>query len=321
MSDPMSDLIASIGNRVTAVIVDDKDPEKKGRFKVRILGHQDDQGKIPDSKLPWIQALNNGQAQSRTVGMWPPACYRVGCKVRLEATGQQTYEITGAYTNNEGTDKDRDTHPMMDNTEMKVNIPGLYHAYRALISGKAYADVERTTQSALNLANQKIASTLMKGSPLESIFKHGKIPDVFGGRLQSKVGIGEFLSAGAFKFSGELKNIQTFMTTNNIPEMIPKAFSMLQDLKQTAKQAQTLLPTTSVGGASNITSALAGISSSNQAEAARDDGADELAALLEFLLALYKELTGKEPKDDRGRLTVQFLKWKEKYLNGEISLT
>lgn len=319
--DDFNDQLSSWGKRVTAVVIDDKDPDKKGRFKCRILGHQDDAGKIPDSKLPWIQCVSSGQAQSRTVGMWPPALYRVGSKVRLEATGQQTYEITGSYTNNEGSEQSRDTHPGLDNKEMKVTVPGTFNAYRTLISGKAYADVERTTQSALNLVNQKVQSTLMEGNPFESIFQHGKIPDAFGGRLKSKVGVGEFLSAGGKKFAGDLQNLQKFMDTNKIPEMIPKALSMLESLKQTAKMGKTILPTTSVGGSSNISSALAGIASSVAAENARDDAADELLALLEFLIALYKKITGKDARDQNGNLCVQFLKWKEAYLAGEILIS
>lgn len=317
--DDFNDLLklSGLGCSVAAIVVDDRDPDKGGRFKCRVLGHQDDEGKIPDSKLAWIQTVMNGGAQSRTVGKFPPADYLPGSIVSLVSTADQTFKIIGGYTNNETDNTKRDTHPVVEGKELKLTIPG-GNAYRKLLEGKGYPEIERTTKAALKIANQKINSTLLEGSPLESVFKHGKIPDVFGGRLEAKVKAGEFLSAGGQKFAGELQNMQKFMETNKIPEMIPKALSMLESLKQTAKMGKTILPTTSVGGSSNISSALSGIASSVAAENSRDDAADELLALLEFLIALYKQITGKDARDQNGNLTVKFLKWKEKYLAGEI---
>lgn len=313
-----TDLLQGMQNSFVAVVVDDKDKDKCGRFLCRIIGPQDDKGKVPDKKLAWVQAVTNGQPQSRTVGMFPPL-YRVGSQVLLQATGQQQYQIVGSYTNNETADGKRDMHPGVVGEEMKVNIPGLFHTYRTLLQGKPFADFPTDTESALNIMNQKVQSTLLKGSPLESIADFAKIPDVFGGRIASKVKAGEFLSAGSLKFLGEVKDIQKFMKGNGLQEMVPNALGMLGDLKKTAQAGQALLASTSVGGLLNIAGALKGIASSHAANNSRDDAADEALALLEFLLKLYKEITGKEPKDENGNLTVKFLKWKEKYMNGEIA--
>ena len=53
-----------------ALIINDEDPEMKGRYLCKILGAQDgitgDQG-----KLQWIHPIVNGHAQLRSVGKFP----------------------------------------------------------------------------------------------------------------------------------------------------------------------------------------------------------------------------------------------------------
>lgn len=105
-------------------VVSDNDPEKSGRMKIRICGEQDDEGKIPDEKLPWVQCVTNNQPQLKHVGSFG-SNYRIGSKVLMVNLGQQGWTILGAMPNGEQDDKKTDIHPSVRGKEKKLMMEGL----------------------------------------------------------------------------------------------------------------------------------------------------------------------------------------------------
>ena len=315
----LSDLYQGHGAFTQAVVISCKDPKKQGRVLCRILGTQDDQGKIPDQKLAWIPAAQAGAA-FRGVGEFPPNL-RVGSKVILGAIGgQQNQCIIGCLPNQADQKQQRDQHPFVTGEN-----PDLYNALgntaekRITGSLTSPAGQKRTTEQAYKglggLFGEAIA-IFTGNNPLSAIIKTAKIPDIYGGRLAAKAA--DLISTGSFKYAGDLLNAQTFMKSVGSQELIPNAVSMLESLKATATSGLKIPPIQAVGGLQNILGAISGIAALVKQEQDRDDKKDEKQAQEEFLRMLYKQITGKEPLDEFGKETVKYIKWKQAYLNGEL---
>lgn len=97
---------------VKAEVVNVKDdPEKANRCQVRIIGHQEDQIKIPDENLIWARPMQAGGAALKGVGFSPR--YLPGSVVEIMVRGgpdSQEYTIMGAVGRG-GKDDQSDTHP------------------------------------------------------------------------------------------------------------------------------------------------------------------------------------------------------------------
>jgi hypothetical protein len=305
---------------VEAVVVSDKDPKKKGRFLCRIHGEQDDRGKIPDSKLSWYQCIVPNKSQLRGVGQFPPGRYAVGSKVMLLNLGQQAYKIIGSMANNEDDESTADIHPQVAQGQKKVTDIMGNVMNRWWNGSKPPTQIPTNTQEAYNLLNNITKTIQHLGDPIDPIIKQAVTPDKYGKRPGAKVLEGQFKSFGREMFSKmDMKN-PTKEVQRLSQELIPKAISMIETLKKTAQSGAAILATNSFGGLSNITSGLKGIASYTKAEQDRDNEADTASLLEELLRQLYRLLMKKEPLDQNGRETVQYKKWKEAYLRGEVEI-
>lgn len=299
---------------VTAVVVDINDPDQSGRYKVRILGEQDDQAKIPDDQLQWINPMTNGEAQTRTHGKFPPANYKVGSKVVLNNVGGQGYVISGAMTNNEQDDQKRDSHP---NSTSNSPMPWAdelspdNHPYSRIVEGKFLDEIMPGTLSGLNIMNGITPTTFEKADPVDKVVN--KVPTKrYGGRPNSKKNKWDNrVGKGIYKGN---PNATEYLTEVGAKELVPNAISMIEQLKKTAKGGQNPKMPESIGGLLSMLGALAGISQNNQKE---QKGYEEQKKQVkeEFLRALYKRLTGKEPLDLYGNETAGYKKWRTDYLN------
>lgn len=310
-----SDFAQGLGGFAQAVVVSTKDPKKQGRVQIRLLGTQADRGKIPDSKLPWIPVSQIGAA-FRGVGEFPPNL-RVGAKVIVAALGgQQNGCVIGCVPNQEESKNKQDQHPFVSGEN-----PELYNAMgntaERRIRGKSPTNQPTNTQQAYDDLNGIAASIFTGNNPLESVINKTKIPDLFGGRLAAKAL--NHKSISGVPFIGELLNAQKFMQNAKAPELIPNAISMLESLKKTAEKGIKIPPLESVGGLQNILGALAGIAASVKKEQDRNNQQEQQESMEELLRRLYKEITGKEPLDEFGKETAQYIKWKEAYLRGEVT--
>ena len=134
---------------------------------------------------------------------------------------------------------------------------------------------------------------------------------------------------GLEMFSGELKDATKFMQSKQHPEVVKNAYSILENLKKTGESGQNVDSTGAVGGASNISGALAS-GASYQAEIAQENAEndenpleaylrsvyrDEQAALVEEKLELDPPVVyvALEPIDDEGVETPLYIAWRIVY--------
>lgn len=309
-----SDFAQGLGGTSQGVVVNTKDPKKQGRVQVRLLGTQADQGKIPDSKLPWINVSQIGAA-FRGVGEFPPNL-RVGSKVILGMIGgQQNGCVIGCIPNQEESKNKQDQHPFANGDD-----PELYNAMgntsEKRIRGQSPTNQTTNTRQAYDDLNGLAASLWQNGNPLDAIINKTKIPEIFGGRLSAKAL--NHLSIGGVPHLGNLLNAQQFMQSAGAPELVKNAVSMLESLKNTATSGQNVLANLSVGGFGNILGMLQSVIALVNSEKNRNNQQEEKESLEELLRRLYKEITGKEPLDEFGKETVKYIKWKEAYMRGEV---
>lgn len=307
-----------------AVVVDDKDPDESGRFKCRILGEQDDEGKIPDDKLPWVACMTNNQPQLRQVGKFPAGNYAIGSKVVMFNLGQQGWVIMGAVTNHEKPKDKADRHDESTSTTNKrvVDIAG--NIFLRIISGKGLFNnkttsdgISPTTQTAYSLMNGILPSIPFTGDPINAIKTQAKTEAKYDLRAAAKV-LSGFQSFGNVAFNKMDMTNPTKEVARISQELIPNAVSMIEQLKKTAKSGQNVLASNSVGGLGNILGAIQGVASMIKQESNKNNAQDNANLLEEELRRLYKELTKKEPLNEFGKETAQYIKWKQAYLNGEI---
>lgn len=317
LHDPFNpgDTTQGLGGTSQAVVVNVKDPKKQGRVQIRLLGTQADKGKIPDSKLVWIPVAQMGAAM-KGVGEFPPNL-RVGSKVIVAALGgMQNGCVIGCIPNQEESKTTRDQHPFSSGENPELYNAGGNTAEKR-VSGKSPTNQPATTDQAYGVNDKKIPGVWQEGNPLESVINKTKIPDLFGGRLAAKAL--DHTGIGNVPFVGDLLNAQKFMQSSNAKELIPNAINMLEQLKKTAQSGQNILATASVGGLGNILGAVAGIAALVKKEKDRNNQQEQQESLEELLRRLYKEITGKEPLDEFGKETAQYIKWKEAYMRGEIT--
>ena len=298
---------------VVGIVIDDNDPKQSGRCKVRILGHQDDIGKIPDDKLQWISCMVNGSPQIRQVGR-SGGTYLKGSKVVLQNLGLQGWVITGAVSNDENDPSKQDiNHVATDHSPMLINN-GENVAMR-LFNGTSSRKLTASTQALYKLMGTN--SHLLQ-DPIAAIHNLAPTPEIYGKRRSIKVPAGQFKSIGVERYIGEVKNIQSFMSAKSIPALIPNALSMISQLKNTAMQGLNIPAIDSVGGLSNILGALQGISSMQSAANAGTAAADSDSLEAEYR-RIYIAMTGKQPLDQFGNETLDYKTWRTNYINGTLT--
>ena len=312
-----SDFAQGLGGFAQGVVISTKDPKKRGRVRIRLLGTQADKGKIPDSKLPWIPVSQLG-AGFGGVGEFPPNL-RVGSKVIIGSVGgQQNGCVIGCIPNQDENKNRADQHAFVSGEDPEFYNAMGNTAEKRIRGGLTSPTGQPTTTAHVeNLLKDMGSIFFTNGKSLESVINKTKIPDLFGGRLAAKAL--DHTGIGNVPFVGDLLNAQKFMQSSNAKELIPNAINMLEQLKKTAQSGQNILATASVGGLGNILGAVAGIAALVKKEKDRNNQQEQQESLEELLRRLYKEITGKEPLDEFGKETAQYIKWKEAYMRGEIT--
>ena len=297
-----------------ALIINDEDPEMKGRYLCKILGAQDgitgDQG-----KLQWIHPIVNGHAQLRSVGKFPGTSYFPGSTVVLQNLGGDDYCIMGSCSNERNDNNTKDFHPSAQ-TNSDVRVSGaLGDPYKRLITGlPIFSNVLKLFQSASDIMNGIKTSFLDIGNPLDTIFNQAKTPVEFGSRMQAKVQKGQLPSIGDIAYlKGDLLNIQQYMLQNAIPPIIPNALNMLEQLKTSVLSLQNIPMVDSLGGISNILGALQGIANATQ-QASQGSSQSNAEILKQELYRLYTAETGKQPLNQFGNESIDYIQWETQYL-------
>lgn len=96
---------------VRARIINAQDPQKAGRYQVRIFGDQDNIIEIPDKQLVWASCMRNGFSSHRGMGL--TAMYKPGDVVLVKIINGQ-YIIMGSFGNEETVEGEKaDQNPMV----------------------------------------------------------------------------------------------------------------------------------------------------------------------------------------------------------------
>lgn len=307
-------------SKVIAVVVDDRDPKESGRFKCRILGDQDDTGKIPDDKLAWYACTSSGSAQMRGYGSFPPQ-YTVGSRVILENMDQQGFYVMGSAPNTltDKSKEDRHTESTKTTPEKQFKIPGVPSWYTLFDGAKHLDELERTTEQALRIANG-LTSSLRQNT-------QNKKKDI--GADPTKPA---YLGQGPVQWLSDMRAPQTIGTikamagTNaqqfiqgalgsQLGVMVPKSLEIVESLKKTASQGLNIPGIQAIGGMGNLMGAIQGIMSFLKQQSKNDSEPNEI---INELYRIYKEETGLNALDNNGEETELYKAWEILYLAREV---
>lgn len=243
------------GQQGMAVVVDVNDPDELGRVRCRIIGLQDE-GRVPDDKLPWIHCSYNNEPSNRGVGHQPPN-YAVGSKVMLTSMGQQGYVVSASMPNVDPNIEKADIAE-----DVKKNTPREFFLRNKNNKKILEQVLEKTgTKDAYALMNGEFSTNWTKTSDdayYTPPIQEGQIPDHYKKRKKSRSQ--DKLSIGVEQFAGEIQNAQKFIL-GKIGEqgsLIPKALQMIDNLYKIKDPLSTPRPTDILPG-NNLLSALQGI--------------------------------------------------------------
>lgn len=296
---------------VTAVVVDNKDPNQTGRVRCRILGEQDDVGKIPDDKLPWYNCITNNQPQVGGIGSFPNGNYEVGSKIIMINMGQQGFFPIGSMPNNE-TDKSKQDRDM-ESTSTSKRDKTKFKIEKAF-EGKSIIDYSGT-QNAMRMLNNRFNFLHTPNmNPKKAIHMMSGLPQYLGSRSGIKVPTGKPpFTIGSFAHNmGDVTNPQSFIKSKlgSKGEMIPNALSITETLKKTAAGKFQIPAITSIGGMGNFTGAISGIMSMmKQAKSGGQTTEKELT-----LYEIYFQETQKNALDANKKETPEYKAWLKEYL-------
>lgn len=304
--------IVQSGQEVYGVIVDRNDPDKRGRFKVRIMGDQDDMGAQPDDQLQWIQCMSGGQPQLRGNGLFP-ASYMVGSKVLLRNYGQQGYVISGAVPNNDQNSELQDHHVSATPTShhMVANFDGIWPTQKDFLTwgnpDAAGTLIARMYQN----GEVQTPTSAFKKDPKDGIINQK--PNAFGDPkskhpTRKPIGNDKYPFASVDKVDKEMQALAS-------PELVKNALSMVQNLRGTIDGGLNIPMVDSVGGIQNILGALQSIASMFSAAKDTKAQAQQKKNILESeLRRIYTATTNLSPLDMFGNETPEYKTWRAAYL-------
>lgn len=227
---------AQAGQSNRGLVVNIMDPKKSGRVQIRVVGHHDDEQRIPDDKLPWVKVRNSTttpslQTATATHGLLP------GSMITCEAMGEggQDWLITGTIPNDRKDDQQAihpatqgkgDTDNSHTNDQRSKVGDGTYAWHRPLNE----VVESKTTKEARKQRDSAGRKSRRSGEPIAEARDKSGIPQTYGNRTTSKDPKGGTI--GVFKFQG--KDPQAFIqqTIQNASSVVPNALSALQSLKK-----------------------------------------------------------------------------------------
>lgn len=320
-----SDKYGSLASQmfVTAIVVDNKDPNETGRIKCRIDGEQDDQGKIPDNKLPWYQCVTPNQPQVGGIGSFPAGNYETGSKIIMLNLGQQGYVILGAMPNSltDKSKQDRDMESTSTSKRAKFvgpKMPAMVKSFLGTWAG--YVDGTTRANEVRNAIGAGPFLHQATQNAKEGIHMLSGIPKYLGGRLGIKIPDGKPpLAIGSFPINlGDVTNPQKYIekAVGTPGELIPNALKMVESLKQTAVNKLNIPGVQSIGGIQNLIGAVQGILSLIKEAGGNEKSEKELT-----LYQIYKNETGLDALDKDKNETPEYKIWLEQYLRREEQIT
>jgi hypothetical protein len=246
------------GQLIPAIVVDMKDPQKRGRMKIRLMTQ--DVNHVPDDKLPWVQGINNNQPSNKGQGFFPPN-YQNGSKIYVMSQGQQGYIVMGSVPNSETDPATADTHEDTRDTE-----------HRGVYTNEQEFDrycTANTSQLALISLNQGDAKWQKDQKDHNENINQAPTTDKYGKRSAVKDPKGSFPTIGIEKFAN-FRNPQAFIKgiIGNRGSVMPQALDMLENLKK-VNPLGTPMPTPSIG-MQNILQALQGLQALLQKQGQND---------------------------------------------------
>jgi hypothetical protein len=299
-------------SNLIGTVVDIKDPEKRGRVRVRTA--EDDQQKIPDDKLPWRQCLSQS-AQLRGIGKFPHHNYLCGTKVMLTSLGGQGFIVTGSVGNNEKDKRNQDSTSETDNAGTpfkRFPIPKTPWVEK-LIDGKWIGEL-KGTKDAYGLLNFLAGANYQPDQSIRKTVQDlSGIPNYLGQRLGNKPNDLNVPSFGSFPINlGNVANPQQYI--NQIlggKTLIPNATNILESLKKAAESGNPIAAMEAIGGIGNFLGAIKGILS--QVKSASKNNDNNNPTIL-TLYQIYKQETNKDALDQNGNETEEYKKWLDEYL-------
>ena len=215
---------------ITAVVVDVRDPQERGRIKCRILGEQDS---IRDEDLPWYHC-KTASAQLGGVGIWPNPGYLPGSSVVLTNVGQQGFVVDGAIPNAHKDTNKADSHPASTSTSETQIRKGKGPTNRfPLVNGEPWDTAKHVgTKFAKQLLTKEVNNVFERGNPLETILRKAPTLPIYGNRNAIKLPVENPLAKTIGTFKAEGLNAQQFMKSKNVIGPIKEAVDKLESLKK-----------------------------------------------------------------------------------------
>ena len=246
---------------VIGVVVDDKDPTESGRFRMRIVGEQDD-SKVSDQDLPWYPTLTNGQPQLKGIGSHPAGAYLPGSRVAMLNLGQQGFVILGSLTNSQEQEGKQDRNPEATKSTPLVVNDGERVADSWFQGGQHPSNYPRDTKTAMGLLNSTMNAFFKKANTEENRKEqiNNQAPSKqYGNRKKFRWQKGSPGNTIADQLWNKTRNAQKQVKGKQGAELIKQAVDMMEKLKKSAESGSNFKMTDSVGGFGNIISGLQSI--------------------------------------------------------------
>lgn len=232
-----------------AIVVDVNDPEKQGRIKLR-FHYQQDEAKVPDSKLGWYNVVVNNQPQVRGIGLFP-SLYIAGSSLAIEQLDNQNVLVKGALQNNHKDETTQDIVPdaqgkqtsILDEKEIREKLNNV-----------------KTTADALKLMNNKTKTQRKEEDNVQEFHNKAPRPAHYGPGKTSL--LNNLQTVGSLPFTGNRTTAAKFVldTIGEGSTAIPGALAMLNNLKTITNPISGGIPLpTGVAGLTNLASAAKGL--------------------------------------------------------------
>lgn len=218
---------------VWARIINAQDPQKAGRYQIRIFGDQDNLIEIPDEKLVWASCMRNGFSSHRGMGL--TSKYVPGDTVLVKVINGQ-YIIQGSFMKeSEVTGEKADQNPMaLDGTDSWKSPPAKNEdSFMGWLNN--FPSALKTTQAVLN-DQQSRRRTQSKKAQAEQNSKPGKGSNR--GRSNSRFASGDHASiAKDLPFDNAQDFFQTIQKVGNRSSVFPSMLNMVNTLRNKSGSA------------------------------------------------------------------------------------
>jgi hypothetical protein len=316
------------GSKTMAVIVDDDDPKKLGRVKIRMAQQHPDL--VQEEKLPWVSVLGSTENANFIGGVGKTPRLLKGSVVTIEYIGEQNPVVTGSLPRALPADDPESTiapERVQGSSKRKgVGDSKWWESWWQRISNNA-APYDVPTNKTRDPGQWQPE----KGDPVDNIRKQAK-PSRW--LLPSGLGLKSAKSGrnshtplpitGFSKLDGDMLNTPKFIqeTIGKPGELIKGSTDMVLQLQKATQSGGIHSAVGAMGGIGAISQAIASVSNivKNNAGQNSNQGKKEEESLLEMLLRLYKEETGQNGRNSNGTLTPQFIAWRDEYLEDNQGL-